>query len=263
MECTHGKARCQGCWLASIHLGWRRRPALHRHLPLPSATQDQMSDRVGLIDNAAPIAGLDSAPQGAGSATTPAQKSIFHLSSHPYVLFFHLFFRGAAIVTYVLCGFFTSSFVFPFVVIVLLLAFDFWTVKNVSGRLLVGLRWWNEIKDDGSNVWVFESAQNRVVNSTDSWVFWTSLYAAPAIWVFFAFICLIRFNITWMLVTFVAIVFNLANVIGYTKCEKDARKKVTNYIASQGMFQSFVGGLVTDRISSMFGGRGSTTNSMV
>ncbi len=28
---------------------------------------------------------------------------------------------------------------------VLLLAFDFWTVKNVSGRLLVGLRWWNEV----------------------------------------------------------------------------------------------------------------------
>ena len=23
--------------------------------------------------------------------------------------------------------------------------------------LLVGLRWWNEVKDDGSNVWVFES----------------------------------------------------------------------------------------------------------
>ena len=25
------------------------------------------------------------------------------------------------------------------------------------GRLLVGLRWWNDVKDDGSNVWVFES----------------------------------------------------------------------------------------------------------
>lgn len=28
---------------------------------------------------------------------------------------------------------------------VTLLAFDFWTVKNVSGRLLVGLRWWNKV----------------------------------------------------------------------------------------------------------------------
>jgi len=44
------------------------------------------------------------------------------------------------------------------VIIVLLLAFDFWTVKNVSGRLLCGLRWWNETGPDGESVWVFESA---------------------------------------------------------------------------------------------------------
>jgi hypothetical protein len=30
--------------------------------------------------------------------------------------------------------------------VTLLLAFDFWTVKNVTGRLLVGLRWWNEVR---------------------------------------------------------------------------------------------------------------------
>jgi len=52
----------------------------------------------------------------------------------------------------------TNSSVFLFVIIVLLLAFDFWTVKNVSGRLLVGLRWWNETGPDGESVWVFESA---------------------------------------------------------------------------------------------------------
>eukprot|EP01050_Picozoa_sp_SAG11_P010429 SAG11_NODE_1041_length_6056_cov_5.902468_6_plen_102_part_00 len=33
------------------------------------------------------------------------------------------------------------------VLCILLLAMDFWTVKNVSGRLLVGLRWWNEIME--------------------------------------------------------------------------------------------------------------------
>ena len=42
---------------------------------------------------------------------------------------------------------------------ILLHSFDFWTVKNVSGRLLVGLRWWNEIHEDGSNIWVFESKE--------------------------------------------------------------------------------------------------------
>lgn len=46
-----------------------------------------------------------------------------------------------------------------FITVILLLAFDFWTVKNVTGRLLVGLRWWNRVKEDGTSEWVFESKQ--------------------------------------------------------------------------------------------------------
>lgn len=80
---------------------------------------------------------------------------------HPQVAFFHLFFRTAAILTYVFCTWFSANFVRIFIVCVLLLAFDFWTVKNVSGRLLVGLRWWNEILPDGSSEWRFESADVR------------------------------------------------------------------------------------------------------
>ena len=45
--------------------------------------------------------------------------------------------------------------------VVLLLAADFWTVKNITGRLLVGLRWWNKVNDDGSSEWVFESRKVR------------------------------------------------------------------------------------------------------
>jgi len=33
--------------------------------------------------------------------------------------------------------------VMTFICVLLLSSFDFWTVKNVTGRLLVGLRWWN------------------------------------------------------------------------------------------------------------------------
>lgn len=71
--------------------------------------------------------------------------------------FFHVFFRISAVVAYLLCGWFSDSFITNFVVIVLLLSFDFWTVKNVSGRLLVGLRWWNYVDEDGNSHWVFES----------------------------------------------------------------------------------------------------------
>lgn len=77
--------------------------------------------------------------------------------SHPYVTFFHLFFRGMAVFTYVFCSWFIDSFITSFVFVILLLSADFWTVKNITGRLLVGLRWWNYIDDDGVSHWVYES----------------------------------------------------------------------------------------------------------
>lgn len=67
-----------------------------------------------------------------------------------------------AVVAYLLCGWFSDSFITNFVVIVLLLSFDFWTVKNVSGRLMVGLRWWNYVDEDGNSHWVFESRKVHV-----------------------------------------------------------------------------------------------------
>ncbi len=72
--------------------------------------------------------------------------------------FFHVFFRASAIIVYLLLSSVISDhFIELFLVIVLLLSVDFWVVKNVTGRLMVGLRWWNKIEEDGSSVWVFES----------------------------------------------------------------------------------------------------------
>jgi len=56
-----------------------------------------------------------------------------------------------------LCGWFSDSFITSFVCVVLLLSADFWTVKNITGRLLVGLRWWNYVDDDGKSHWVYEA----------------------------------------------------------------------------------------------------------
>ncbi|RLN52206.1 hypothetical protein BBJ29_000776 [Phytophthora kernoviae] len=72
-------------------------------------------------------------------------------AKHPVAAFFHLLFKGLALALYLFGSIFIDNFVFIFVVCILLLAFDFWTVKNVTGRLLVGLRWWNRINDDGTS----------------------------------------------------------------------------------------------------------------
>lgn len=87
---------------------------------------------------------------------TGTKKTTMEMNSHPVALIFHLLFRSLALFLYIFASIVGDG-VFSFVIIILLLSFDFWTVKNVTGRLLVGLRWWNEIKEDGSNLWIFES----------------------------------------------------------------------------------------------------------
>ena len=77
--------------------------------------------------------------------------------THPVAALAHVAFKVAALVVYVVCEWFNSDFVLNFVTCVLLLAADFWVCKNVSGRLLVGLRYWNEIDEAGVSTWRFES----------------------------------------------------------------------------------------------------------
>lgn len=138
-----------------------------------------------------------------------------------------------------------------FVIIVLLLAFDFWTVKNVSGRLLVGLRWWNETGEDGNSIWVFETRKTeRVINATDSRVFWLVLYMTPIVWLFFAFIAIIKLHFIWLLLVLIAIILNLANVVAFTRCDKDAKRKEATNLAG-GMIGALGGVSITQRI---FGG---------
>lgn len=66
-------------------------------------------------------------------------------------------FRSLAIVAYFVCSWAKTSFVTSFVIIIILLSMDFWTVKNITGRLLAGLRYWNYVDDTGNNHWIFES----------------------------------------------------------------------------------------------------------
>ena len=78
---------------------------------------------------------------------------------HPIASFFHVFWKVAALLAYLFSYWFSDSFVYIFVSCIILLSCDFWTTKNVSGRLMVGLRWWNEVKDDGASEWVYESLE--------------------------------------------------------------------------------------------------------
>ncbi|XP_068193375.1 Golgi apparatus membrane protein TVP23 homolog B isoform X2 [Antennarius striatus] len=157
---------------------------------------------------------------------------------HPVASFFHIFFRTSAIAVYLVCELLGSRFIASMVTIILLLSCDFWTVKNVSGRLLVGLRWWNQVDEDGTSHWFFESSKSRKTTSNaESSVFWLGLIVCPFIWVVFLFSTLLSFNIKWLVVVFMGLVLQWANLYGYVRCmvgrKSNLRSVVKNYLDVQ------------------------------
>ncbi|KAI1884396.1 hypothetical protein AGOR_G00225970 [Albula goreensis] len=160
---------------------------------------------------------------------------------HPLASFFHLFFRASAILVYLLCELLSSSFIACMVTIILLLSCDFWTVKNVTGRLMVGLRWWNQVDDDGKSHWVFEArkqgAGRKAPSSSESRIFWLGLIVCPVVWVFFVFSTLFSFKIKWLAVVIMGVVLQWANLYGYVRCRvgggTDLKNMATSYFGRQ------------------------------
>ncbi|KFO20983.1 Protein FAM18A [Fukomys damarensis] len=164
---------------------------------------------------------------------------------HPLATFFHLFFRVSAIVTYMCCDWFSKSFVGCFVTVLLLLSFDFWSVKNVTGRLMVGLRWWNQIDEDGKSHWIFEarkvSPNHIAATEAEARIFWLGLIICPMIWIVFFFSTLFSLKLKWMALVIAGISLQAANLYGYILCkmggESDISKVTANFL-SQTVFQT-------------------------
>lgn len=88
-----------------------------------------------------------------------------------------------------------------FIITILLLAADFYYLKNIAGRRLVGLRWWNEVDPStGDSHWVFESSEpgTKVINPTDSRFFWIAIYAQPVFWIGLALVAILTFKFIWL-----------------------------------------------------------------
>lgn len=107
-----------------------------------------------------------------------------------------------------------------FVALILLISMDFWTVKNVTGRLMVGLRWWNFIDDEGNSHWVFENKYSKDrpddgklnltidesgQNAADASLFWSALILTPVVWLLLLLVSVFRLNIQWFVSCFLAL----------------------------------------------------------
>ena len=100
--------------------------------------------------------------------------------------------------SYLFFGFWLTN-VQQFIIVTILGAVDFWVVKNVTGRLLVGLRWWSDFDDDGKEIWRFESHDREIVaNGVDVAFFWTSQLLGTLIWAFFLVLKVIGISPFWV-----------------------------------------------------------------
>ncbi|EFA82716.1 hypothetical protein PPL_04411 [Heterostelium album PN500] len=179
------------------------------------------------------------------NANTSFLKSTAKLP-HPIATLFHILFKVLSIMSYLFPYLFGNGFIISFILCTLLLSFDFWAVKNVTGRLLVGLRWWNEVREDGTNEWYFEQAPSEVkYNSTESMIFWLSLYFTPVLWLLFFLSSLISLNFNWLIITIIAMSLGLTNLYGYIKCARGNNSPTASSLAT-----SYIGQAILSRANS-------------
>ena len=137
------------------------------------------------------------------------------------------------------------------VLCILFMAADFWVVKNITGRLLVGLRWWNKVDAiSGRTNWIFESAapaapsggggaysstgtntrNSKIVSSFDSKFFWSILYLTPVMWSISFLSAILWFQFQCFVTLSCALVLSASNVYGYYKCSADQREKLKEWM---------------------------------
>jgi len=155
--------------------------------------------------------------------------------NHPIAAFFHVIFKLTALLIYYPVAWLVSSYQqILLIVIVLVLAADFWTNKNITGRVMVGLRWWNSVSEDGTNVWHFESLPDLSnIHTFDAAFFWLAMLINVPLWIILTLVCGFFGTdaLQWLPVSILAIVLSCVNIYGYVRCRKDARKQITGFVA--------------------------------
>ena len=108
-------------------------------------------------------------------------------SAHPFVILLSLIMKGIPVACYlVIFWLLFNNMTLLLVSVFITSTLDFWYVKNISGRILVGLRWTRKIDDNGDEEIVFEHRKEDQFNDpVDSKFFWGLQYLQTLIWAVF------------------------------------------------------------------------------
>lgn len=108
-------------------------------------------------------------------------------------------------------GFFSDSDVSIFITVIIMVAADFWITKNITGRLLVGLRWWTHAdfadyieegddEADDEDGWFFESFDYEAPSTTfDRHIFWWGLIFSTSFWCIWCVIKALGLSVFWVI----------------------------------------------------------------
>ena len=224
----------------------------HSGIHVPSSSSSSMPATTSTTN---PLPSLSSTSSSSSdyvpSSPLPTCLQFTH-SSHPTACLFHILFKCLALGVYMLGSkLFWLEDVLVTVLCILLLASDFWVVKNITGRLLVGLRWWNKVDvTTGETSWIFESASaaaattttttpnnssssssssrgenNNKNNAFDTNFFWAVLYLTPVLWCILSLSAILWLNFRNLVTLICALVLSISNVVGYYKCSADQRER--------------------------------------
>eukprot|EP00825_Cyclidium_porcatum_P020890 TRINITY_DN23484_c0_g1_i1.p1 TRINITY_DN23484_c0_g1~~TRINITY_DN23484_c0_g1_i1.p1 ORF type:complete len:235 (-),score=25.87 TRINITY_DN23484_c0_g1_i1:69-773(-) len=181
---------------------------------------------------------------------------------HPIICMLVMGFKAFGILTYLLLNLFIGNATLTFIIVIIFNSIDFWFMKNIAGRLLVGLRWWEEVDaNTGLDIWRFESPdQTRKTNSVDSSVFWFSQIISLSIWCFFLVVKFLSLDVYWLICVIITICLQGSNFVFYIKCSREHSKKMNQMkdsIAKKGL--SFMSNIF---FKSAFGGN-NQSNSLI
>ncbi len=154
----------------------------------------------------------------AGASLTDAVAAAVQGSAHAGALLAHTLVPASALAFYLLGGVAVSSFVGHALPVVLLQLAAFWITKNVSGRLLVGLRWWSA----PSGLSFEHRPAPYAPRLADRQLFWALLWAPAVLWPLLGLASAMRLSPSWLAVDACGAFLAATNLASYRRCATHA-----------------------------------------
>lgn len=156
--------------------------------------------------------------------------SLIKISNHPFILILSILFEISSVLLFIIednlsFNKFNFSQSFLSFLIAIINTINFWFTKNISGRLLLGLHWWNEMKTNSQEKWIFGKQNDfRIINYENTF-FWTVLYSSTTIWGVILLIKIEEMNWIMIIACLISFLLSFFNAFGYNRCANEQSKK--------------------------------------